>query len=590
MQTIEPVKQESEQMNILQVIEKESPLGIIGSPSSSFEVVVDIRDISEKSKLLGELVCFPVQEGENTVLVIGQITEITTENRWHEEPAFKGIIKRHGRLPNLSGIADNRVGILNVQSSFLLNQTASPHKLANSPSTGAEVKRVNNKVMQELMSLYDSKSDLVTIGVAYDTSVKVPFWFKHFGNNKEGGAGDSYHIGVFGRTGSGKTTTAANMILGYARNKEHMSILILDPQEQFYNDNNVLPEGVKFQDKIKEIGMNFNKYKVPEDVALPNNAKLFSQLLLNYNFIKYAFDILTPEKTEEMAEAIERYMETRLEKDPQILKEHNLCEQLLKYFLKEENLKRVYSTKNKRQDVQGSIEEVLNNINHRARTIFNQTVDLFDDTSKTPLKTIVDKVVSKKSNVIVLNISGRGALRGMDDLETLYVKIIEDAIKEKGADLYAQGKQANCLVVLDEAHRFINTYSFNDKIKELTTSIIDAVRTTRKYGIGYMFITQTIESLHEEIRRQIRIFSFGYGLTSGSEFVKIKDIINDDAGAKFYRSFIDPASNNKFPFMFYGPISPLSFTGAPLFLEMKGELEEYTCRVGRDKEKGSTVC
>ena len=91
-----------------------------------------------------------------------------------------------------------------------------------------------------------------------------------------------------------------------------------------------------------------------------------------------------------------------------------------------------------------------------------------------------------------------------------------------------------------------------------------------------MFITQTIESLHEEIRRQIRIFAFGYGLTSGSEFVKIKDIINDDAGAKFYRSFIDPSSNNKFPFMFYGPISPLSFTGAPLFLEMDGSLEEYT--------------
>ena len=163
----------------------------------------------------------------------------------------------------------------------------------------------------------------------------------------------------------------------------------------------------------------------------------------------------------------------------------------------------------------------------------------------------------------------------MDDLEILYVKIIEDAIKEKGVELYANGKQANCLIVLDEAHRFINTYSFNERIKELSSSIIDAVRTTRKYGIGYMFITQTIESLHEEIRRQIRIFAFGYGLTSGSEFLKIKDTINDEAGAKFYRSFIDPSSNNKFPFMFYGPVSPLSFTGAPLFLEMDGQLIDY---------------
>jgi hypothetical protein len=90
-----------------------------------------------------------------------------------------------------------------------------------------------------------------------------------------------------------------------------------------------------------------------------------------------------------------------------------------------------------------------------------------------------------------------------------------------------------------------------------------------------MFITQTLESLHEEIRRQMRIFAFGYGLTSGSEFSKIKDIINDDASAKFYKSFIDPTSNKKFPFMFYGPISPLSFTGSPLFLEMDKEISDF---------------
>ena len=563
-------------MSILNLIKREQPLGVIGSPSSSFEAIVDIRDINEESKLLGELVCFPVKEGNNTVLVLGQITEIETKNRWHEEPAFKGIIKRHGKLPNLSGIADNRIAILNVQSSFLLKEEkANPHKLANSPSTGVQVKRVNNNIMKSIMKSYKVTAELVSIGSAYDTDVKAPFWFKHFGENKEGGAGDSYHIGVFGRTGSGKTTTAANMILGYALNKNHMSILILDPQEQFYEDNNVLPKGIKFEEKIKDTGMNFFKYKVPENVALPNNAKLFSQLLLNYGFIKYAFKILSSQKTEEMAEAIERYIETRIEIGIKISKQNDLCEKILKYFLEEENLKRVYSQKNRRQDVQQSIQDVLNSENHKAKSIFQKISNLFSEHNKTPLKDIVNKTVSETGNVIVLNISGRKAERGMDDLETLYVKIIEDAIKEKGAELYAQGKQANCLVVLDEAHRFINTYSFNDKIKELTTSIVDAVRTTRKYGIGYMFITQTIESLHEEIRRQIRIFAFGYGLTSGSEFVKIKDIINDEAGARFYRSFIDPSSNGKFPFMFYGPISPLSFTGAPLFLEMDKELTEY---------------
>ena len=102
------------------------------------------------------------------------------------------------------------------------------------------------------------------------------------------------------------------MILGYARNHKHMSILILDPQEQFYEDNNVLPSGKLFKDEIKRTGMNYQKYKVPASVILPDNAKLFSELLLNYGFIKDAFDILSEDKTKEMGESIERYVSDRI--------------------------------------------------------------------------------------------------------------------------------------------------------------------------------------------------------------------------------------------------------------------------------------
>ena len=572
---------------IIDLLENDSrPLGVVGSPSSSFEVIVDIKEVSENSKLLGELVCFHVTEEGNKVVVMGQITEIETKNRWHEEPSFKGIIKRHGRLPNLSGIADNRVARINVQSSFILNiDKSQAHKLANSPSTGLPVRKVSNDIMKELMQEYAGQ--LVCLGQAYDTDVDVPFWLKHFGRPDQGGGGDAYHIGVFGRTGSGKTTTAANMILGYACNNQHMSILILDPQEQFYEDNNVLPQNVKFKEEMEARGMKYEKLKVPEEVALPDNAKLFSELLLNYGFIKHAFDILTDQKLEEMREAIERYVDTRIDrshlkiaKDPE-----KLFRDLLTYFLNDkgdprEPLKKVYAQKNKIDEIKENIRDTMQDTGSRAENIWNRVSGLFSEHGKVPLKTIVGKVVEGKGKAIVLNISARGAQMGMDDLQTLYVKIIEDAIKEKGAELYANGQQSNCLVVLDEAHRFISTYNYDQEIKALTTSIIDAVRTTRKYGIGYMFITQTIDSLHEEIRRQIRIFAFGYGLTSGSEFNKIKDIINDDTGAKFYRSFIDPSSNNKFPFMFYGPISPLSFTGTPLFLEMGGLISDFPVKQG----------
>ncbi len=568
-------------MNIIDLLDADDQqaLGVVGSPSSSFEAIVDIKEVSETAKLLGELVCFQVKEGDNTVLVLGQITEIETKNRWHEEPSFKGIIKRHGKLPNLSGVADNRIAKINVQSSFsLTNNQPEAHKLANSPSTGVPVQAVTNDVMQELMRQYTGQ--LVCLGKAYDTDVNVPFWLKHFGKPHEGGGGDAYHIGIFGRTGSGKTTTAANMILGYAQHSDKMSILILDPQEQFYEDNNVLPEQQKFREKIEETGIKFKRLKVPEEVALPNDAHLFSTLLLNYGFVRKAFRIHSQEKRELMAEAIQDYVIGRMNK-PQFSIGSEDSDLLLKSMIKRFNeddkyIANVYSSGQYFNNLKRRIEGIVNgSVDHEAKEIWTYVCSLFSQGDKTELESVIQDVVCTSGNVVVLNISDRHATSGMESIQTLFIKIIEDAIKEKGAELYASGEQANCLVVMDEAHRFISTYSYDQEIKELTTSIIDAVRTTRKYGIGYMFITQTIDSLHEEIRRQIRIFAFGYGLTSGSEFKKIRDTINDDTGAKFYRSFIDPSSNHKFPFMFYGPVSPLSFTGVPLFLEMNGLISDF---------------
>ena len=132
-----------------------------------------------------------------------------------------------------------------------------------------------------------------------------------------------------------------------------MSILILDPQEQFYEDNNVLPSGKLFKDEIKRTGMNYQKYKVPASVILPDNAKLFSELLLNYGFIKDAFDILSEDKTKEMGESIERYVSDRITYGERIGNDpKKLFRDMMDYFLNEKNprdreplLKRVYSGK-----------------------------------------------------------------------------------------------------------------------------------------------------------------------------------------------------------------------------------------------------
>src|SRR6185369_9358827 len=162
--------------------------------------------------------------------------------------------------------------------------------------------------------------------------------------------------------------------------------------------------------------------------------------------------------------------------------------------------------------MQGVIDSIDNDESLKNKWI--TTLDLFsekrfDNSNKIPISEIVKNIVGENGNFIVLDISQKKGDIENENLQARFVTLIEGAIVDAGASCYAEGKKANCLVVMDEAQKFISTDTTDVRIKELTKEIVGSVKTTRKYGIGYMFITQTIESLDEEILRQMRIFSFG---------------------------------------------------------------------------------
>ncbi len=553
-------------------------IAIVGSPSDTFIVTIDILEESSKQKLLGELVFFLTYENDDLILSVGQITYIKTLNRWHEEPSFKAVIKRHGKLPHLSDVADNRIAEITIQSSFKIQEDEiTPYKLSNSPSTGAEIKRMSNNILKILLEDMIKSYNIEYLGYAYETDVEIPFWFKHFGK-KDGGVGEAYHIGVFGRTGSGKTTTAAQMIKGYANNSKYMSILILDPQEQFYNNIEILPNE-NFENVIKKRGMNYRKIKIPEDVYLPNDAELFAELLNRSGFIKQVFNITTPDKQQEMTNAISNYFNSYINhRGFEFSKSNNktTLDNLLNKFTEKDNdgkpnsfyLTQVYSSPKDLRRVVKYVERKRKEDYSSILNSFTEVLRLFK--GKQSLDDMVENIVKNPGNFFIINLAPKSTktIRS-ENIQALLIKLITQKIIDIGEELYQQGEKANCLIVMDEAHRYLNASSPDPRIKELNRKIVDAVRTTRKYGVGYMFITQTLASIDDEIIKMMRIFAFGYGLTMSNELSAVKQIINDEKAITFYRSFIDPASNNKYPFMFHGPISPLSFTGSPLFIDMK---------------------
>ena len=559
-------------------------MGITSSPSTTLEIVVDITEKSKTSRALGQMVHVLLQEDEKGVFAVGQIVGLETRNRWHEDMAFKGVIKRHGSLPHLSDVADNRLATVSVQSCFdLSGEIPAAHILGVSPSTGKSVNKMDNKVMSKLVA---HQEDMITrIGRVYGTDVDMPMWFKHFGKGDDG-AGDAYHIGVFGKTGSGKTVTAAMMMLGYARNKERMNILVLDPQQQFTLDQELLPDGGgKLLDKIKDAGMTCESFDLVRDVLLPADSGLFADLLLTNGFIREAFELTTDDKRGATRDWIASYMTGRMKRGSSFWHQSdpgNILSQMLNNLL-DGGVEKIYRTKVERNRLTSRIEAILPYAESGEEgeatfvKMWRKVFTLFSGSGKTPMADIVKKIVSSEGgNFIVLNLApGSGELNN-ENLQAVFLQQIERKIAEAGGMMYAKGdKKPNCLVVMDEAHRFVAEKSPDKRVQELTREIVDAVRTTRKYGIGHMFITQTLESMNDEILKQMRVFAFGHGLTTGGELRKVGEVVNSRASVDLYKSFIDPGGIKKFPFMFFGPVSPFSATGSPLFVEIYTKFADF---------------
>lgn len=164
----------------------------------------------------------------------------------------------------------------------------------------------------------------------------------------------------------------------------------------------------------------------------------------------------------------------------------------------------------------------------------------------------------------------------------LLIKRILEGIRDHAEKAYKNGKSLNTLVVLDEAHRLVPCEKPEEEYREsLKSLLLDAVRTTRKYGLGWMFISQTLSSLHREIINQLRIMFFGYGLSMGNELLALQDIIGGKKESlNLYQSFRDPhsaydLSSRQYSFMSVGPVSPLSFSGSPLFFTAFNNPEEF---------------
>ena len=558
-----------------------SIIGTIGSPSSTIELALDILESSVTRQLVGELAIFKYLQDSKNHYAIGQIIEIVLKNFLLEDPTIKSVARKRGSVNPISGIQDVHIGKLLCSAIFTSSDDlVEPSLLGTVPPTGTYVYQVDDNILSTILE--KQKNSLLYLGNSYGSKTKLPMWFKHF-DYGENGAGEAYHLGIFGITGSGKSTLAKMILTAYSKFRQ-MGLLVLDPvgefSKSFTNDNSSNTDR-EFQNSdsnfnMKKI-MNFlNKQVVSINVRnlVLDRWSLFEEILLESQ-IFHQLTIKGPNKGFAVDALIPKLRnKTTLTK---LIKRESF-DLFMNELRKEEIQLLIFSTPEPRKRLNNLVSSMdEGNLDNLYSQYWVPICSLFEDrTDAITIDDLLEKFSSKLKPLIVVDLSEQTAhnmqLRYWNEtIQSLILKRLLKGLVSLGEKTWQKNTSLNTLVVLDEAHRYARKDEFSDSnLEQLRLTLLDAVRTTRKYGLGWLFISTSLSSIHRDILQQLRIMFFGFGLSLGNDLVTLRELVSDEKAIDLYRTFTDPASSfssksRKYSFMTQGPVSPLSFSGAPFF-------------------------
>ncbi|MFQ5787287.1 MAG: ATP-binding protein [Thermodesulfobacteriota bacterium] len=568
------------------IIDGTERLGVVGSPSSTAELALDILGGAVTRKLVGELALFRYPQDSTPHYALGQITEIELRNVWHEDPTMRSLIRQRGRVDAVSERQDTHLGKMIISAVFSKGGSMGyePSILGTVPSTGTLIHIVTDDVLHEILNPY--KEQIFYLGHVYGSKPKLPLWFKHFDTGPEG-AGEAYHLGIFGKTGSGKSVLAKMLLTAYARYPK-MAILVIDPQGEFAKDMKKGGSSGEFALPVGDIVRKQGKRPVVLTVRnlVLDRWELFEQILYESLF----FERLTVPKGEnrELACGI---LSDRLRKSKVKLVDLYKRESFDKAWelLGDDKVQRVFY---RSEASRGRFNSALDDADTEEfyKQYWAPVAELFREDRENAksidaaLRGLLTEDLDNRP-ILVVNLSREEAqdLFWNDKIQALVIKRLLDGLSITAERFYQEGESLNALVVIDEAHRLAprDLPREDDAARNVRGVLIDAARTTRKYGLGWLFISQTLSSLHPEILQQLRIFFFGFGLGLGQEFQSLRQLVGSSGTAlDLYQLFRDPHSafdtkSRQYSFMTIGPVSPLSFSGTPLFLNAYNTVDAF---------------
>src|SRR5438046_3327601 len=127
-----------ERKELDRIVDETERLGVVGSPSSTLQLALDILGSAVTRKLVGELALFRFMQDSSAHYALGQITEVQLRNIWHEDPTMRSLIRQRGRVDAVSERQDTHLGQMVISAVFRKGGVAGyePSILGTGPPTG----------------------------------------------------------------------------------------------------------------------------------------------------------------------------------------------------------------------------------------------------------------------------------------------------------------------------------------------------------------------------------------------------------------------------------------------------------------------
>jgi Helicase HerA, central domain len=551
-----------------------APIAVIGSPNSTTTFTVDILETARDRALDHAWVTFEVVERFNgrayRKRALCQLGGIVTRNRWHEDPIIRAVIKHQGALPALSGESDLTSAQLSALGVFLLDDSGRVLRrttLSTPPPSGTPVFPADAHTLQDLVH---TEPGIFYAGQSPGDGLPVPLTLRHFGATENGGFGEAVMLGIFGQTRSGKSILAAQLLAGFAANRD-LGILVLDPQGEFGRDRFAANDHrVDFSIRRLLGGLRHKRDAQvvnTDDVAL-EGPEAFTELLRRAGFFE-SLGFKGANKEREAAERLANLLSELTDGEGKRRPIRDLRAADMPLLVKD--LARfadvIYATRPGTTPGEGQrAADVLARFNldeARLRRLWAEALRRFrTDEGRVPLSQLIQKVLSDRA-VVVLSF----AQEGVDETPYFLLNEILTRLRHVIHRSFQSGQTSNALVVLDEAHLFAGEHAGESGDGARTKTLLaQSVRMTGKYGVGWMFITQTLHDFDKTVLRQLQVKVFGQGFKLGADREYVETELGKEGFAR-YCSLPDPKRTGRYTFMVTGPIVALGSMGTPLVLQ-----------------------